>query len=474
MTPQIISEIKMWQREDHPARLWHPLEDGVVQCRLSPRQCVLKEGQHGFCGVRKNIGGELRTLNYGKSVHATQEFIETEAIFHFAPGAKILSMGNLGCMMNCDYCHNWRTSQAKHVQDKDVHTYTPESVVRMCLEKNIPIISWTYNDPVVWQEFVVDTAKLARQHGILNLYKSAFYISREAVDELIEHMDVFSLSLKSMDPDFYRRLTKGTLPPVLDAIKAVSRSGRHLELSNLMVTDANDTAEDAQRVADWVLENCSADTPLHFVRFHPDYKYTRVTRTPLERLARAREVALSRGLRYVYLGNVFDQPGVHTYCPRCNARVVARYGMNTRLEGVTPEGRCTACAFPIPFSALPVSLKVRTSGGFPAPADLQVFEHVWSGDIVSFHVQAQNTGPRATAVMITRRFASPSAPALVEQVPLNPGESFRFVVSRSDPSEQAAIVHGDAGVRIRLLDHLDRAHFPTEITEDGGLCHDSE
>lgn len=459
----MTSENKKWQESHHPARLWDPRENGMVQCRLSPRHCLIKEGQRGFCGVRQNIDGELRTLNYGKSTHATQEFVETEALFHFAPGSKILSMGNLGCMMNCSYCHNWRTSQARYVRDEDVHYYTPESVVQTCLEKNIPIISWTYNDPVVWQEFIIDTAKIARRYGILNLYKSAFYISPEAVSELIEWMDVFSLSLKSMDPVFYRRLTQGTLEPVLEAIKMVYKSGKHLELSNLMVTDANDGEKDAEAVADWVLAHCSEHTPVHFVRFHPDYKYTQVGRTPIERLARAREIALQRGLRYVYMGNVFDQPGSHTYCPACQSRVIARYGMNTRLEGLTQEGACRACGYALPWTSLNVSYQNQA---YPyARSAWQVQEdqiHEWAGDILSFHVEAKNHAESPRRVAIERRRIGSGTFLREETVTLHGGESFRFVVSRSHPHEEAVRIGSEAGVSTVLYDLLDRAHFPTQ------------
>jgi pyruvate formate lyase activating enzyme len=417
----------------------------------------MREGQHGFCGVRQNIGGRLRTLNYGKSTHATQEFVETEALYHFAPGARILSLGNVGCMMNCDYCHNWRTSQAKFVRDGDLHEYTPERVVEICLERKIPIISWTYNDPVVWHEFVMDTSRLAHKHGLLTLYKSAFYISVEAARELTEVIDVFSLSLKSMDPEFYRRLTKGTLPPVLDAIEVVKRSGRHLELSNLLVTDANDGADDARKVADWVFEHCGPETPLHYVRFHPDYKYLGVERTPIERLDRARAIGLARGLKYVYLGNVFDNPGTHSYCPGCNARVVARNGMNTRLEALRADGSCAVCGQPKMFSALDVTFRAALPAAAPlleGPVGEQ--SHAWHGAVLSMHVEARNGAGTARHVRVER-----SGGALApEVVRIAPGGSHRFVVSRSSIDEQGVRVLSEVGLETRLFPLLDRAHFP--------------
>jgi len=446
-----------WRETHREARLWHSLGDNRVQCRLSPRGCRMREGQHGFCGVRKNIGGQVRTLNYGKSTHATQEFVETEALHHFAPGAQILSMGNVGCMMACDYCHNWRTSQAKHVRDRDVHEYTPEDVIDICLERQIPIISWTYNDPVVWHEFVTDTSRLAQQHGILTLYKSAFYISPEAVRELTEIIDVFSLSLKSMDPDFYRRLTKGTLEPVLEAIDLVARSGRHLEISNLLVTDANDGEEDARRVADWVLEHCGPDLPLHYVRFHPDYKYLGVTRTPIDRLERAREIGRDRGLKYVYLGNVFNHPGTHTYCPSCGTRAIARMGMNTQIESLRPDGRCGACGYAMPFSALDVTFRAVAPAVDAALEDpVAEQSHTWDGSILSLHVEARNVANVPRRLRVERRGGG-KAP---EVVPIAPARSHRFVVSRSSVEEQGVCVRNEVGLEVRLLHLLDRAHFP--------------
>lgn len=170
---------KNWMLESTPAMLEELLPNGAVKCHLSPRNCVIQEGKLGFCKVRGNRGGRLVTLNYGKGVHSTEETIETEAVFHFAPGERILSLGNIGCMLNCGYCHNWKTSQAKYVTDKDVYYYTPEQVVETALKHGIRVISWTYNDPVVWHEFILDTAKLAKEAGLINLYKSAFLSARK-------------------------------------------------------------------------------------------------------------------------------------------------------------------------------------------------------------------------------------------------------------------------------------------------------
>ncbi len=197
-----------WKNDYRIANLEEKLEDGSVRCHLSPRKCRIKEGEVGFCGVRGNQNGRLVTYTFGKGVHITEEAIETEAIFHYAPGSRILSLGNIGCNLNCHYCQNWKTSQYKFVENKDVHEMTPQGIVDTALRHNIGTLSWTYNDPVVWHEFVIETAKLARKAGLSNLYKSACFITKEALDELLPHIDIFSLSLKSMDDTYYQESLK--------------------------------------------------------------------------------------------------------------------------------------------------------------------------------------------------------------------------------------------------------------------------
>lgn len=297
--------------KSHPAQFWKPFAENSVECFLCPRHCKLKPEQYGFCQVRKNEDSKLVTLNYGVSVQMTQEFIETEACNHFAPGAAILSLGNVGCMMSCDFCHNWQTSQMKYVEKKEIHFYTPEQIVQTALDKGIGMLSWTYNDPVVWQEFVVDTARLAKKHGIKNLYKSAFYIGPEAIDQLHEVMDIFSISLKSWTPCFIAKSPKANCSRSWTASRVYNYGDAHLELSNLVVTGRNDSIEEIKKVVDWMLSNLDDKVPLHIVRFHPDFKYTHVERTSIPFLIQAREVAKQMGLKHVYLGNVYQRRTPH-------------------------------------------------------------------------------------------------------------------------------------------------------------------
>jgi pyruvate formate lyase activating enzyme len=459
--------VPTWEVSKHEARLWTAEEDGRVTCHLSPRNCKMKPGQHGFCGVRQNVDGKLQTLNYGRASHITQESIETEAIYHYAPGAPILSLGNVGCMMNCDYCQNWATSQARLVAGKDIRTYTPEEIVETAVSRNIPVISWTYNDPVVWHEFVLDTSRLAKARGIKILYKSAFFISPEAIEELLEVVDIFSLSLKSMDPVYYRKLTKGWLEPVLEGIKIVHKAGKHLELSTLMVTDASDKPEDAHQISDWVLKELGPRIPLHFVRFHPDYKYTHVGRTPVERLEEARRIALASGVRYVYLGNVRDNDAVNTNCPDCGSLLVKRYGLNAQAVNLSDSGDCMICGSSIDIVWLDynheanaakydgVFARLTSNGG----AAQRRFE--WRGDVASMHVEAYNSSEAPLELCYAQRRSDGDRPTKKASYSVAPGESFRFIVSMADRDEKFVDLNYDSALRVRLYEVFDRAHFPT-------------
>lgn len=457
-----------WRDTTHPARLEEILPDDVVRCHLSPRNCTIREGQHGFCGVRANRGGRLVTLNYGKSVHATEETIETEAVNHFAPGERILSMGNIGCMLNCDYCHNWKTSQARHVSDADVYHYTPQQVVDIAQRHGIRVISWTYNDPVVWHEFVIDTARLAQQAGIVNLFKSAFFISPEAVEELLPVIDIFSLSVKSMDPAYYRKLTKGWIEPVLDGAKQVYRAGKHVEISTLMVTDISDNEETAQAIARFITEDLGPEVPLHIVRFHPDYKLTNTTRTPIPRLERARQVALEMGVHHVYLGNVYDTDATTTYCRHCGTTQVTRYGLNARILGVRPDGTCTGCGADANFKMLatPPAPQERV-GELPAHG-LRTAIHSWHGDIRSLHVQVRNDTDREQPVY-QRRLGDPEVGRDWTLLHLQPGESYRFIAAKATPAEAGVEVAIPEGFHSSLHEVFDRAHFPTVEVTAGSL-----
>jgi pyruvate formate lyase activating enzyme len=456
---------KNWQIDYQQARLEEILEDGTVICHLSPRNCKIKKGKQGFCGVRGNRSGRLITLNYGKGVHATEEVIETEAINHYSPGERILSMGNIGCMFNCDYCQNWKTSQVKYLEDRDVHSYTPEQVVDIAVRHGIRCLSWTYNDPVVWHEFILDTARLAKQAGLINLYKSAFYITPEAIDELLPYIDIFSISLKAVDEGYYRKITKGRLQPVLNGIKQVYDNGKHLELSTLMITDISDNEETAMKIADWMMENLDSTVPLHFVRFHPDYKMQDTIRTPVERLIRAREVARERGIEHVYLGNVVKTPFTNTFCRNCGAKLVDRFGLNAKIINLDENGCCTSCGHNAHFKFLPSNKPVPTTNS-PELNDYNVRTFNWHGDIVSVHIQVKNNAEQKTKIYHRRRNQNGNDD-LWTVIFLIPGESFRLILSKSSNEEIGLEIAMPQGLPNNLHEVFDRAHFPTVSIEEG-------
>lgn len=333
-----------WQDKTKEAYLYDKNDDGSCTCRLCPRKCKITNGKTGFCKVRKNMDGTLYALSYGKATHVTIEKIETEATFHYKPGADILSLGNFGCNLDCKYCQNWKYSQFQYTSPADIREYTSEEIIDMALKNNIKILSWTYNDPAVWYEFVVDTARLAKKHGIVSLFKSAYYLSEEAVKELIDVCDVFAVSIKAMDEDYYHDFTMGTLGPVLNAAKMVYDSGKHLEISNLVVTDLTNNDESYMKMINFIKNELDEKIPLHFTRFHPDYKYTDVSKTPLEDVKQAVYLAKKEGLKHPYTGNVFSDETINSYCINCGALLVKRFGLNATIQSdLNEDGCCKKC-----------------------------------------------------------------------------------------------------------------------------------
>jgi len=420
---------------------------------LSPRHCTLKNGQNGFCQVRGNRENKLYTLNYGCSVTATEETIETEAVYHHSPGAKILSMGNVGCMMSCSFCQNWQTSQIKHLENRNVSFYTPQEVVNLAIANNIDIISWTYNDPVVWHEFVVDTSKLAKIHGIKTLYKSALYIEIEPLKELIEIIDIFSISLKSMSSEIYKSVTKGRLEPVLEAIKEIGKSDKHLEISQLVVTGLNDDGKDAKETASWIIDNLGDSIPLHFVGYHPAFRYT-APRTPLEILLKARAIAIEQGIKYCYLGNVYDGSVSNTHCESCNNMLIERFGLTVNVIGLDDSSCCTKCGLESTIREPLASKNGNTLIGVDEFKSKQTFSIEWDSEINSLHVVSGEKYSNNLTIKIERLPHNK-----IEFLEMNNGLE-RIILSKKEDTEKGVIISFDSEIKMHILPVLDRAHFP--------------
>lgn len=441
-----------WRENSRPAKYWHK-EGAKIQCDLCPRHCELKPSQKGFCQVRGNVDGEMHTYNYGISVQATIENIETEAVNHYRPGSKILSMGNVGCMMACSYCQNWQTSQVKFLNDKNVHFYTPQDVIDLAIENGIDIISWTYNDPVVWQEFVVDTSKLAHTNGIKTLYKSALYIEEAPLIELIEVIDIFSISLKGMDPIMYKKHTKGELEPVLERIKLIGRSDRHLEISQLIVTDLNDKGEDARKTAVWIKENLGTHIPLHLVAYHPAFRYTK-ERTNTETLLKLRDIVLEIGLEYCYLGNVYADNVSNTNCKSCNEKLVQRFGLSVEVKAIDTDGNCTNCGNKTPI----IEPKLGISKKIEVPEFKAKQTHVFDWELEgvnSLHIIVDEE--HTDAFLRIERLPDGE----VEFLKITAGLE-RLILSKSKSEESSISIQADIKAEIVFLPVLDRAHFPVK------------
>ena len=445
----------MESSQGRPAQHWIPFKASRAECRLCPRHCRPKNDRMGFCGVRGTVNGEIQTFNFGQALAATEEIIETEAVNHYSPGARILSMGNVGCMMACSFCQNWETSQTQHLDYQMVRQYTPEQLVKMCLENKIPIISWTYNDPVVWHEFVIEASKLAQKNGIKTLYKSAFYIEEEPVKELLECIDIFSLSLKSLNDEFYRKQTKARLQPVLDRIKQVVASGKYLELSQLVIPELNDSDEDVKQTIDWVLENVGADVPLHFVAFHPAYKYTHVERTDITTLKHARDLALKKGMKYVYLGNTHEPDLNDTLCQKCGAVLVKRYGLHSSVEHLDEKSCCAQCG-----TQSPIINPLGSIENKPAPSKSNLKKQLkiqWNDEAQSAHI-LQLGGAGKTDSLSIRSLGIDSVVIKTLSAGLD-----RFILSRQSSKETGIVISWDSDCEYQNLAVLDRAHYPTEL-----------
>jgi pyruvate formate lyase activating enzyme len=294
--------------------------------------------------VRKNLDGTLYTLNYARAAALHLDPMEKKPLFHFHPGTTILSAGAPGCNLACAFCQNWELSQAREAVTEMGFSLPPEEFVALALRyreegRACVGLAYTYSEPTVWFEYVRDTARLARSRGLKNVMVTNGFISPEPLEELLKLIDAFNVDVKGMDPRYYTRICRGRLDPVLRTVETIHRAGRHVEVTNLLVTGENTGEEEVRKLVDW-LSGVSPDLPLHFSRYFPAYRMNNPP-TPLEVLDRARKIARQR-LRYVYLGNTWRPGDDDTRCPGCGELLVAREGYRIRVLAME-EGRCASC-----------------------------------------------------------------------------------------------------------------------------------
>jgi pyruvate formate lyase activating enzyme len=328
--------------EDVTAEAEHAHETKVVRCLLCAQKCLIGEGGRGKCRTRINVGGELRTLSYGRPISVHVDPIEKKPLYHFLPGSIAYSLATAGCPLSCKFCQNWEISQARP-EDHDSMVVPPERIVRAATGRRAPVIAYTYNEPTVFTEYLTDIARLARPRGIRSVLVSCGFMNEDPLTEMCEVLDAIKIDLKGFSEDFYHSVCSAELKPVLRSIKQVAASSAHLELVNLVVPTLNDSDEMLKGLAKWVMAEIGPDVPIHFTRFHPDYQLRNLPPTPVSTLERARAIAMAEGVRYAFVGNVPGHEGNNTYCPKCHKKVIERSGFFVSAMHIH-SGRCEYCS----------------------------------------------------------------------------------------------------------------------------------
>lgn len=331
----------------HKADWWEQDKNGKLLCTLCPRYCSIGEGQHGFCYIRQNHDGILYTSGYGRPTGFAVDPIEKKPLNHFLPGTGVLSFGTAGCNLGCKFCQNWSISKAK-LDEMNALYYTPEDVVELALQYKTPSIAFTYNDPVIFAEYVIDIARLAEQEGIHPVAVTAGYVDKNARNDVFRYIHAANVDLKAFSERFYHKITFSHLQDILDTLFWMKHETNiHLEITTLLIPGENDSEEEIQRMSNWIVTKLGDEVPLHFTAFHPDYKMLDKSSTPLNTLKRAREIALGEGIKFCYAGNVHWEEGHTTYCPECNAALIVRDWHRVKKNKVI-NGECNNCGRKIP------------------------------------------------------------------------------------------------------------------------------
>ncbi|MDZ7740607.1 MAG: AmmeMemoRadiSam system radical SAM enzyme [Bacteroidota bacterium] len=336
-SPAGDEELWKWSKES----MYYVRTPRGIKCLLCPQACVLKDGEVGDCKTNISKGEKLYCLTYGNPCAVHVDPIEKKPLFHFLPESLAFSIATAGCNLACLNCQNWEISQSSPRETRN-YDLPPEKVIEKAREYQCQSIAYTYSDPVAFYEYTYDTARLARKENIRNVLISAGYINQEPLLNLCKYTDAANIDLKSFSKEIYEMLNAGTLEPVLNTLKTLKDEGVWLEITNLVVPDWTDDFDMIREMCEWLMENGFQDTPLHFSRFHPTYKLQKLPPTPASSLTKAREIAISSGLHYVYIGNVPGSDGENTYCPYCGKMIMKRKGFSI-LEKHIHDAKCDHC-----------------------------------------------------------------------------------------------------------------------------------
>ncbi|HLG00636.1 MAG TPA: AmmeMemoRadiSam system radical SAM enzyme [Acidimicrobiia bacterium] len=331
-----------------PTKYWHALDDGRIQCDVCPRECKLREGQRGLCFVRMREQDQVVLRSYGRSSGFCVDPIEKKPLNHFLPGSTVLSFGTAGCNLACRFCQNWDISKSKEI-DTLADEASPTTLAAAARELECRSVAFTYNDPTIFMEYAMDVADACREVGVKSVAVTAGYICDEPRREFYSHMDAANVDLKGFTQDFYRHVCGGDLQPVLDTLMYLRQeTDVWFEITTLLIPGKNDSDAEIHAECEWIAEHLGVDVPLHFTAFHPDFKMTDIQRTPASTLTRARIIARSKGLRYVYTGNVHDTEGGSTSCPECGTLVIERDWYVLGAYRLDDAGHCHECGVAIP------------------------------------------------------------------------------------------------------------------------------
>ena len=316
--------------------------DNALNCKICQRRCIISPGKTGFCGMRENVDDKIYSLNYAAVSSAAVDPIEKKPLFHFYPGSMVFSLGSVGCNFRCRHCQNWGISQAE-LENIPTRDMLPKDAIRLTKEYECKSIAWTYNEPTMWFEYTLDSAKIARKEDIKTIYVTNGYMSEESFQEIKPYLDAANIDLKGMTEKFYQDLCEARLEPVLDTIVRMHDAKIHIEVTNLMIPGYNDSDEDIRSLVKFMADEVGVEVPLHFTRFFPQYQMQELPPTEIKYLEKAYKIARDAGMKYVYIGNVPTADGENTYCPECGETVIQRDGFSVMSDKIKETRKCPRC-----------------------------------------------------------------------------------------------------------------------------------